>query len=70
LARLDPEPYRRGKQFEHICQWFLTHDPVYAHQFREVCLWKEWLDRWSDVRRSTGLVQKTMPSLRNPYMKP
>ncbi|UNB55482.1 DEAD/DEAH box helicase [Mycolicibacterium sp. YH-1] len=46
LARLDADPYRRGKQFEHICKWFLTHDPVYAHELRQVWLWDEWPARW------------------------
>jgi hypothetical protein len=41
LGRLDPDPLRRGKQFEHICQWFLTYDPVYAHELRQVWLWDE-----------------------------
>ena len=46
LGRLDPDPGRRGRQFERICQWFLTHDPVYAHELRRVWLWDEWPGRW------------------------
>jgi predicted helicase len=46
LARLDTDPYRRGKQFEHICKWFLTHDPIYARELRQVWLWNEWPGRW------------------------
>jgi predicted helicase len=46
LARLDPDPYRRGKQFEHICKWFLKHEPVYRHELRQVWLWDEWPGRW------------------------
>jgi predicted helicase len=46
LGRLDPDPRRRGKQFERICQWFLRHDPVYAHDLRQVWLWDEWPGRW------------------------
>jgi predicted helicase len=48
LGRLDPDPNRRGKQFEHICQWFLTHNPVHAALLRpdRVWLWDEWPDRW------------------------
>lgn len=46
LGRLDRDPGRRGKQFEHICKWFLTHDPVYAHELRQVWLWDEWPGRW------------------------
>ena len=46
LGRRDPDPVRRGKQFERICQWFLTHDPVYAGELRRVWLWKDWPGRW------------------------
>ena len=46
LGRLDPEKVRRGRQFERIGQWFLTHDPVYARQLRRVWLWKDWPGRW------------------------
>jgi len=46
LGRCDPDPVRRGRQFERICQWFLTNDPVYAHELRRVWLWHEWPGRW------------------------
>ncbi len=46
LAGLDLDPVRRGRQFERICKWFLTHDPVYARQLRRVWLWNEWPGRW------------------------
>jgi superfamily II DNA or RNA helicase len=46
FARLDPDPRGRGKQFERICQWFLTNDPVYKHELRRVWLWDEWTGRW------------------------
>ena len=46
LNRLDPDPYRRGKQFERICLWYLRHDRVYAHELRHVWLWDEWPGRW------------------------
>jgi superfamily II DNA or RNA helicase len=46
LTQLDPDPGQRGKQFEHICKWFLTNDPVYKHELRRVWLWDEWLGRW------------------------
>jgi superfamily II DNA or RNA helicase len=46
LEQLDTDPVRRGSQFERICQWFLTHDPVYAHELRHVWLWKDWPQRW------------------------
>jgi superfamily II DNA or RNA helicase len=56
LSRLDADPGRRGKQFEHICKWFLTHDPVYARDLRQVWLWKEWPGRWSDAEAGIDLV--------------
>ena len=45
LGRLDPN-VRRGRQFARICEWFLTHDPVYAHELRRVWLWDDWPGRW------------------------
>jgi predicted helicase len=46
LAQLDPDPYRRAKQFEHISKWFLMNDPTYKTLFRRVWLWDEWPGRW------------------------
>ena len=46
FARLDPDPRVRGKQFEHVCKWFLTNDPIYKHELRRVWLWDEWPGRW------------------------
>jgi len=33
-------------QFEHVCKWFLTNDPMYKHELRRVWLWREWPGRW------------------------
>ena len=46
FARLDPDPRVRGKQFEHVCKWFLTNDPTYKNTLRRVWLWSEWTGRW------------------------
>ena len=46
FARLDPDPRVRGKQFEHVCKWFLTNDPTYKTTLRRVWLWSEWTGRW------------------------
>jgi superfamily II DNA or RNA helicase len=46
LANLDSDPQTRGRQFERICKWFLTNDPVYRHELRNVWLWDEWGGRW------------------------
>jgi predicted helicase len=45
LASLDPDEYRRGKQFERIVSWFLSHAPEYEAQLRRVWLWDDWPDR-------------------------
>ncbi|MDV3136820.1 Helicase associated domain protein, partial [Mycobacterium sp. 29Ha] len=45
-ATLDGESQKRGRQFEHICKWFLENDPVYRHELRRVWLWSEWPGRW------------------------
>jgi hypothetical protein len=46
LSRLDEDRLRRGKQFERVCRWLLTNDPLYQHQVRRVWLWDEWPGRW------------------------
>jgi superfamily II DNA or RNA helicase len=46
LDGLGTEGYRRGKDFERICKWFLQHDPVYAQKLRRVWLWDEWPGKW------------------------
>jgi superfamily II DNA or RNA helicase len=46
FARLDLDPRVRGRQFEHICQWFLANDPTYQNTLRRVWLWDEWPGRW------------------------
>lgn len=42
FSKLDADDRIKGKQFEHICKWFLTNDPVYKHELRRVWLWDEW----------------------------
>ena len=56
FARLDPDSRVRGKQFEHVCKWFLTNDPEYTALLRRVWLRKEWPDRWSDAEAGIDLV--------------
>ncbi|CPR10900.1 helicase-associated [Mycobacterium bohemicum DSM 44277] len=46
FARLDPDARVRGKQFEHVCKWFLINDPTYKNTLRRVWLWNEWTGRW------------------------
>ncbi|TGD89224.1 DEAD/DEAH box helicase [Mycolicibacterium sp. CH28] len=46
FSQLDADQRVRGRQFEHICKWFLSNDPVYKHELRRVWLWDEWPGRW------------------------
>ena len=46
LAKLAPDAQTRGRQFEHICRWFLKHDPKYRLKLTRVWLWSEWPGRW------------------------
>src|ERR1700683_2362683 len=43
---LDPRQKVRFREFERICKWFLTNDPLYQHQIRRVWLWDQWPGRW------------------------
>jgi superfamily II DNA or RNA helicase len=46
LAQLDPNSeQRRGRQFEAICQWYLSNDPLYSQELRKVWLWGKWPGR-------------------------
>jgi superfamily II DNA or RNA helicase len=45
-ASLDPDPLKRGKQFEHFVKWFLKADPEWATQVEQMWLWDEWPGRW------------------------
>ena len=42
----DPDPAKRGKQFEHFVKWFLKADPEWSTQVDQVWLWDEWPERW------------------------
>lgn len=46
LARLDADKGVRGRQWERICAWFLTHHPGYRSQVKRVWLWADWSGRW------------------------
>ena len=46
LARLDADERVRGRQWERICAWYLTHDAGYRSLVRRVWLWSEWPGRW------------------------
>jgi len=46
LSSLDPDPGKRGKQFELFVKWFLKNDPVWSTQVDQVWLWGEYPDSW------------------------
>jgi predicted helicase len=46
LGSLDASPQVRGKQFEHLCKWFLENEPGYRRQLKKVWLWDDWPDAW------------------------
>ena len=46
LASFDPDPGIRGRQWEHVCQWFLESDPVYRARLKKVWRWAAWPGQW------------------------
>jgi len=46
LSQLDASLQARGREFEHLCKWFLENDPLYGAQLERVWLWDEWPGRW------------------------
>ncbi len=46
ISKLDANIQIRGRQFEHICKWYLENDPKYALELKKVWLWAEWPGRW------------------------
>ncbi|WP_373235098.1 DEAD/DEAH box helicase [Mycobacterium marinum] len=47
LATLASDPHVRGRQFEHVCRWYLMNDPQYRSTLRQVWQWDDWPGRWS-----------------------
>ena len=46
LNSLSLDSHQRGKQFEHVCKWFLENDRRYSSIIEKVWLWENWPDRW------------------------
>jgi predicted helicase len=46
IDQLDPDPKKKGAQFEHIAKWDLLNDPHYKGEFTDVWLWNDWPGRW------------------------
>lgn len=47
VATLAAGPGVRGRQFEHVCRWYLMNDPQYRSTLRQVWQWDDWPGRWS-----------------------
>jgi hypothetical protein len=60
--QLDADDRVKGKQFEHICKWFLTNDPVYKHELRRVWRWDEWPGHGELWAIRTALAHMRRPS--------
>ncbi|MGA2915609.1 MAG: Helicase associated domain protein [Sedimentisphaerales bacterium] len=58
LSNLAANNYVRGRQFEHICKWYLENDPKYRMELKNVWLWKEWPGKWG-ADAGIDLVAKT-----------
>ncbi len=59
LESLAHEPVKKGRQFEHVCKWYLTHAPEYRSLINQVWLWNEWPGRWG-VDCGIDLIAETM----------
>ncbi len=46
LAKLDADSQVRGRQFEHICKWYLENAPKYLLELKKVWLWNDWPGKW------------------------
>ena len=46
LHALDPDPVKRGREFEQLVKWFFQSHPTYRAELVRVWLWDEWPGRW------------------------
>ena len=58
LESLAADAGKRGRQFEHICKWYLSNAPEYQSLLSHVWLWNEWPGRWG-VDCGIDLVAET-----------
>lgn len=45
-ATFDPNPKKRGEQFERFVKWFLKNDPEWSTEVEQFWLWDKYPDRW------------------------
>ena len=60
LANLSGDARLRGKQFEHVCKWFLTNDPVYRQELRRCGCGMNGQADGAPMQGSTSLLRTTM----------
>jgi predicted helicase len=46
IESLSPDPAVRGRQFEYLCEWLLSNDPLFTHELARVWRWDDWPGRW------------------------
>lgn len=46
LTALSADPGERGRQFEHLCRWFLETAPEYRGRLGRIWLWRDWPGAW------------------------
>ena len=59
VKSLPSDPNQKGLEFEKICKWYLLNSPFYKKQIKNVWLWSEWKDRWSNQDRGIDLIAET-----------
>ena len=59
VKSLPGDPNQKGLEFEKICKWYLLNSPFYKKQIKNVWLWSEWKDRWSNQDRGIDLIAET-----------
>jgi superfamily II DNA or RNA helicase len=59
VNNLPSDPNKKGLEFEKICKWYLLNSPFYKKQIKNVWLWNEWKDRWSNQDRGIDLIAET-----------
>ena len=59
VKSLPGDPNQKGLEFEKICKWYLLNSPFYKKQIKNVWLWNEWKDRWSNQDRGIDLIAET-----------
>ena len=72
LESFDADNNRRGKQWEHVCKWFLETDPVYRDRVKKVWLWKEWPDAdiTADITADTTTTTTPATTITTPVSSP